>query len=281
MSEWQTFRSSFLLRACCVLIVAGTLVALSPLIFGMIHKALEYGQREAGYHCAGQECSTDEADARLAFFTWVLALVTGGLVAVTGALFLATYGLYRKTSETLEHARTDAAEGRKQARELFTAERRPWIQVRRELVSPLQRMGSGGLVQVRITLENIGLSPAFDVAVQWWGGLRLRFTFQDQDDMRHQMETLRANRRPEMFGRALFPRDPFSQIYIAQGEIMEEGLLNIPTIAGWVSYRFTPNGPLHFTPFVWQLPWRPIEGTADPDPDHTFLSESNLSLPPD
>lgn len=247
-----------------------------------INDAFRYGYEAAGYHCAENGCRADGADERVAFFTLLLVVATLTLAGITFALFVATYRLYRTTLDAIGHTKEDAEETRKQARELFTAERRAWVAVKREIVSPLQRMGERGSISIRVSLENVGLSPAIDVRLEWPSvPMRMPYTFVERERMRDRLEFLRQRNHSDQLGVAIFPGNTFEEICIAIGEIVADGGNPVaPTIAGWVSYRFAQGGKLHFTPFTWELHWRTLPD-GNPDPVHTFLSESRLGLPPD
>ena len=93
--------------------------------------------------------ATPSAEERLADYTRMLTLFTGGLVAATLLLWLTTRG-------TLQHLRRE-----------FQVEYRPWIPPEIELASGWTWTPQGeGRVTLRFTLRNIGRSPATNVDVR-------------------------------------------------------------------------------------------------------------------
>jgi hypothetical protein len=249
----------WLLRAILALML--TVLALAPLAMGILDAAHDYGQREAGYECSHGECTTDEADARVAYFTWVLACVTGGLVIATIFLFAATFGLYRKTADTLSHAREDAVENRNLTRELFTTERRPWIQAPKPTINDTSDSrydhfnATTGAIYLRFDLKNTGLSPAFDTFV-YVRSPTIRYNEGDHKaflSFMREMASVPIGENPV----ALFPQDstpahktvPFNQPRRgADAQLL--------VLAGFVGYRFAPDGEFHFSPFLGAVKWR-------------------------
>lgn len=250
--ESNSTQSDPAVRLVLIIVVAMLVVWLLPLIESGVDYANDQAKYEAGYKCSEHGCMTDEVDARVAYFTAVLAFVTAGLVAFTGALFIATYLLYKTTVVAVGKASADAVEAREQTSKLFAAERRPWVRVVSKATEVIGE-GEGGVhFSVEVQLKNIGMTPAINTIAmlgkenEWDETVRARL-----------MERMTASATvgplvPRKLGVTLFPGQRHKRkSFFSFSEIPD--YTSTRYLVGYVQYQFADDAAMHFTPMVWQV----------------------------
>jgi len=135
---------------------------------------IAYGQEAAGYECANRECHAKGADERVAFFTLLLAVVTGLLFVATYALWRATLGAVRDAARVSDRQACEfqqsLAETRKGTDALRTMERahvhfeviRNNLNMAMHIISPIEE----GPPEVELRIANLGRTPAFIVSAR-------------------------------------------------------------------------------------------------------------------
>lgn len=94
----------------------------------------------------------EKAEEALARYTWWLTLFTGILAIATVGMGAATLGLYFAGERQI-----------KLTREIFVANQRPWIKASVDIAGDFQSNGETGVVQLAISMENVGSTPALCV----------------------------------------------------------------------------------------------------------------------
>lgn len=181
------------------------------------------------------------ADQSIAYGTWALVLVTA-------ALFVATFFLWRAAVSTLVQSRADARAALKQTKDLFAAERRPWIQIRAEPNGQIVENEGGVAVPLKIVLRNVGLGPAAHVQVRFEENRALD-EGPDVPSLRAAIESARSEPIANL-GASLFPNEDVT--YDRKNALMQtakarDGIF----VRGFVAYQFPGFEGWHFTPFVW------------------------------
>jgi hypothetical protein len=194
------------------------------------------------YKVIASACKKIDVPRFTAFLTLLLALATAALAFVA----------YRQTR-------------------IMENDQRPWIKVEVEIASPLDfTVGGWGIMRLRLTLTNVGKSPAFNVRLAHWGFLNFEGHNDPHKEQRERCERFRGEPLDNPArGSVLFPGDhlpwdrmggaftsgiAFPPDEIRKGLVEENGLghLNI-SIFGCADYVFSALRQHHQTGFNYSL----------------------------
>ena len=269
MWTYETFRTWLLRVAAILILIVPLTLVLGPMANEAINSAERYGQEQAGYACADQECTPQESGAWAAYSAWLVAMFTGGLLIATIALFFVTAGLFWTALRSIESAKIEAKASRDQALALFTAERRPWLQVSIEVLSDMRATAEGIEFDTRFTVTNVGLSPAFNIRISPSVGIeRARSIEETQREEAEKVRTQKIDSGDTLFP-AEFYRDRFTakitkSAIDAEREAARRSIPDLadnaklyvglhPFIYGTVRYQFQQGGEVHQTGFVYRM----------------------------
>lgn len=210
----------------------------------IINASVDSVYSQAAYERAENGWKTDNPEHVIAAYTIWLVVVTGFLALFTGALFVATFALFRTASRDGKKVLT-------QARELFTAERRPWIKLRLEPTGEVRTDGEKAWVKIRFTRSNVGLSPAHNVVTKLE---KVESSYWPEWFDRLKSDVTEAVKEGDAFGdgdagSAIFPGDDDYIVHPVQMPLENDGAISV-WVFGYVLYRSTISGNWHATPFI-------------------------------
>jgi hypothetical protein len=233
---------------------------------------------EALIECVAEEARAERADqqaqadlrAQNEMASWAFGLFVFAILAfVTGGfgVILLLLNLWQIEEQS------------RHIREQFIAENRPWLKVKTSLSEASVAEKKEPKVFVKVEFENIGQSPAYRVYVSK--------QLQLCDPSEEPAEILQRSMREYRLvgddpGFSMLPRDRESSIFLLR--LTRDGDSQSPAqnkhLIGWIAYRFSPNGEIHFTPISQSVFWLASEGD-DVNVEDVRLSPSALGIGPD
>jgi hypothetical protein len=224
----------------------------------------------------------DENDARLVYWTWVLAVATIVLSVIAASqlvMFWKQLGLMRTAVNDGTKAANAASASTKLARDEFNASHRAWVKCDVALAvanpdqhpSPILFDDSGMYLTLKFTLKNIGTAPATNVWPEWKICLSSKCRSYLIDLQREICEEIKSRDRGKYAdGLTIFPNDTIDfaiTTNIAQSEIDAELTRNqipgtrpeiqVPLISvsaiGCIDYRSALDPVHHQTGFAYYI----------------------------
>lgn len=212
-------------------------------------------------------------------------VIVGGLIAPIATLF-AAYAAWTAAQRQIANQQ-----------EIFQAQQRPWVKVRVEKGGPLKFTPDGfGSLPLKITVENVGKSPAFNIQLGIWSFLASAVRKDMHAEWKQRCERVRMEPLDNPGrGFILLPGDQVSMEEaglgplavvgirpdeIAQSLIEENGKKVIDlSFYGCVDYAFSSHKEHHQTGFAFRIS-QTIDRKDSP-PASTFSIEPAGSIPQD